>query len=575
MLNVSSRTRDGLEKEYSMPYTFFTRMARLEENEVPPLDDGSWASMRDGKPMCNEEEHATVAAMVASAGSWWPIISRYLRNDCDLTLACLVSMSEIYRNHLGVDMLGPNFTSAGAVVAAHLEEVTNAKAIQGFCEIKNGSVGRILLNARNGGIVESRVVQGNKIWEREEPVEAARVFCIDINSLYPSVQVLHSNPYGEYTMYSPRNPQNPDELTAISNFNPYGNEYKSVMMLRHELEDRYGETFLSMRSNHSNERVAVLPRYWPDAFAVTRRKDGKVVLTFLQHDGYYHVQMPDLHAETCQYHEEDNDLRISGMYQRTMASFDRHRRYCETVFGPLFELRFVQTTDCSFHSPYVTADGKTYRNLSRALAAVRLRRPELCISAPHPSHLTVGEVLSDRPRYDRSTLTGFAVIKASYDCVRHLGTNQFGFLAESSAITKDMLSPWTQAELERVARLQTRDEERARDLVAKFYKTLPTTRRLHLRNKHTRWVAVTLDHARFLKGIGVEIEEVAHVVLFASLTRESQDLHPYRTTIEKLLRNREDLQRELAALKKIPEPTEEQKRRMTLLKTLIFVLKIR
>ena len=558
-----------------MPYTFFTRMSRLEGAEVPPLDDPSWAAMRDGRPMCTREEHEAVSDMVRRSGSWWQVIGRYLRNDCDLTLACLVSMTEIYRSHLGVDLLGPNFTSAGAVVAAHLEEATNARAVQGFCEIKSGTVGRILLNARNGGIVESRVVQASKIWEREDPVDTAKVFCLDVNSLYPSVQVLHSNPYGEYTLYSPLDPEKPDLLTATSNFNPYGNEYKSVVMLRHELEARHGETVLSVRSNHCNERVAVLPRYWPDAFAVSRKKDGGVVLTLHQHDGYYHVMEPDLHAPDCQFHDEDNDISLSPKYQMTMESFDRHRRYCEAVFGPHFELRFVQTTDCAFHSPYAMPDGKIYQNLNRAVAALRRQRPELCISAPHPARTTVSEMLSDRPRPDGSTLTGFAVIKASYDCARHLGTEQFGFLVESSPITKDMLSPWTQTEIQRVARLQTSDEAHAAEIVRKFYKSLETTRRLHMRNKHTRWVTITLDHARFLKSIGVEIEAVAHVVLFASLTRESQSAHPYRTTIEKLLRGREDMQRELAELRKVKDPTPTQIRRMALLKTLIFVFKIR
>ena len=574
MLNVSSRTRGGLEKEYCVPYTFFTRMSRLEEAVVPPLDHPSWMAMRDGSAMCTPEEHSAVVKRVEGSGCWWDLFSRYLRNDCDLTLACLVSMAEIYRSELGVDMLGPSFTSAGAVVAAHLEDATNSAAVQGFCEIKNGTVGRILLNARNGGIVESRVVQASKIWEREDPVDTAKVFCLDVNSLYPSVQAIHSNPYGEYTVYSPLDPKNPNDLVATSNFNPYGNEYKACAMLRHELEDRYGETVLSFRSNHSNQRIAVLPRYWPDSFAVSKR-DGKVTLTFHQHDGYYHVLEPNLHAEDCKFYEGDNGFFNSPRYQLTMAAFERHRKYCEAVFSSRYELRFLQTTDCAFHSPYATAAGRTYANMKLALAGVRRRRPELCISAPHPSRMTVTEALSGAERADGSTLTGFAVIKASYDCKRHLGTSQFGFLVEASAITKDMLSPWTVGEIERVARLQTSDPNEATITLGKFYESLKKIRRLHMRNAHSRWVTITLDHARFLRSIGVEIEEVAHVVLFASLTRESQSAHPYRTTIERLLRGREDLQRELAALKRAASPTQEQKRRMTLLKTLIFVMKIR
>jgi hypothetical protein len=573
MLDISSRTRDGLEKEYTIPYTHFTAMAKLYDSDVPPIDDQSWSSMKDGTSMCSPEEHASVVTEVKRIG-WWAIFSRYLRNDCDLTLGCLVAMTEIYREHFGVDMLGPSFTSAGSVVAAHLEESTNAKGVQGYCEIRNGTVGRILLNARNGGVVESRVVKATKIWERENELDAAKIFCLDVNSLYPSVQAIHNNPYGEYTVYSPLDPSNSELLSATSNFNPYGNEYKACAMLRHELEDRYGELVLSMRSNHSNQRIAVLPRYWPDSFAVTKNIDGKVVLTLHQHDGYYHVMIPNLHSEGCRFHTDDNDVRWSPKYQLTMQAFQRHREYCETVFGPHYQLRFVQTTDCAFHSPYTMSSGRTFPNMTAALTRVRRERPELCISAAHPSRLTVGEIVSEKERADGTVLTGFAVIKASYDPVKHLKTGQFGFMVESSAITKDMLSPWTRAEIQRVARLQTSDSAEAEAMVSKFYDSLPSTRRLHMRNSHSRWVTVTLDHLRFLRSIGGVIEAVAHVILFASLTRESQREHPHRAQIEVLLRRRQDLQLELTTLKKLANPTSDELRRMSLLKTLIFLAKI-
>ena len=145
---------------------------------------------------------------------------------------------------------------------------------------------------------------------------------------------------------------------------------------------------------------------------------------------------------------------------------------------------------------------------------------------------------------------------------------------EASAITKDMLSPYTLSQIERIALLQTPDPEEARRVLDKFYESLKTTRRLHMRNSHSRWVTVTLDHARFLKSIGCEITDVAHVVLFASLTSESQSAHPYRRTIESLLQRREDYQRELKRLKEELSPSQEQIRRMALLKTLIFLAKI-
>lgn len=167
------------------------------------------------------------------------------------------------------------------------------------------------------------------------------------------------------------------------------------------------------------------------------------------------------------------------------------------------------------------------------------------------------------------------VNRASFDCRRHMGTEQFGFLVENSAITKDMLSPFTLSEMKKAALLSTSDEAEAAKIVEKYLRLLPKTKRLHMRNEHSRWVTVTLDHARFLKSIGVKIEKVAHAVLFASLSSESQRVHPYRTRIERMLRMREDQQRDIARLKTLMFPTMEQLRLMSFKKTLAFLTKIR
>ncbi len=160
------------------------------------------------------------------------------------------------------------------------------------------------------------------------------------------------------------------------------------------------------------------------------------------------------------------------------------------------------------------------------------------------------------------------------DAEKVFKTSQFGFLTESSPITEDMLSDYTKSEIERVTRMQTTDEAKARKIVDKYYESLKKVRRLHLRNEHSRWVTLTLDHLRFLRSIGCEVLGVAHVVLFASLSPESQRLHPYRVRIESLLRRREDVQRELAQIKSLFFPTKEQLRRASYLKCIAFLTKI-
>jgi len=173
-----------------------------------------------------------------------------------------------------------------------------------------------------------------------------------------------------------------------------------------------------------------------------------------------------------------------------------------------------------------------------------------------------------------STKRKHSFCRASFDSKRHLKTEQFGFLVESSPITKEMLSPFTLSELKRIAMLRTPDEAEVDKLLEKYYKSLKRTRRLHMRNEHSRWVTVTLDHARFLRSIGCKIEGVAHAVLFASLSPKSQQLHPFRSEIESLLRRREDLQREIARFKQLVFPTEEQLRRLSYMKTMAFLAKI-
>jgi hypothetical protein len=79
MLDISSKTRCGLAKQYTVPYGYFGAMIHIEGNEVPPLGHSSWAGMKDGKSMCTAEEHEAITREV-NASSWWPMFSRYLKD---------------------------------------------------------------------------------------------------------------------------------------------------------------------------------------------------------------------------------------------------------------------------------------------------------------------------------------------------------------------------------------------------------------------------------------------------------------------------------------------------------------
>lgn len=334
--------------------------------------------------------------------------------DCDLTIGCLLRMCALYKECFGIDVLGGSFTSAGAIVTSHLEKKINEGGVIGFTQCRNGTIGRLLLAARTGGITEARCHLADKIRERGQPeADVAKVVALDFTSLYPSTLSDFPSNYGEATLYSPAEDSGGEVLKAASNFNPYSNEYRACELLKFEIADRYGEELLSIRSNTTNERVAVLPRYWPDAFAVSTRGDGKVVLSMLMHDGFYHVREKGLHHENCRFNKgEENDFMNSDDYVKTLAMAEKHKRFCGAVFAAEdFELRFVQTTDCAFHSPYVLSGGARFRDAGAVVDHARLARPEMCVAAAHPPAISLSEVLSPKPRPDGTVLTGFIVLK--------------------------------------------------------------------------------------------------------------------------------------------------------------------
>jgi len=147
-------------------------------------------------------------------------------------------------------------------------------------------------------------------------------------------------------------------------------------------------------------------------------------------------------------------------------------------------------------------------------------------------------------------------------------------LYENSPIDFDSLSEFTKDEIKRQIKVQCASEKEAEKTLKTYKRDLAKTPRLHLRNSHTRYAISTIDHFRFLVSIGVEILDVKHVILFASLSPESQAVHPYRRTMGDLLENRESMQRKKAELEKL-EKTPEIERQIDLLTTLIFLAKIR
>lgn len=305
LLNLAKKTRTGLQKDLTVPYAYFNSMEKLFGRDVPPLDDPSWLSLKDGERMIGEQEHAEISKEVGDS-SWYDVFSTYLKKvvgknisrrasilltlplsqqDCVLVLASLLEMDSLYANEFGVDLLSCRYTSAGAVITSHLDAMINKAGVQGFSQIRNATIAKLLLRSRLGGIVESRVRKSGRLVEAsDEGAQAERVIGLDLNQLYPSMQYLYNNMLGEMTLYS--DASGSGVLEATSNLNPYSEEYKALAVYRDMLEAD-GNIVLSIYSNHSNERKPLLPRYYPDAmFVSTKEGEDGVTLTMFQYDGW-------------------------------------------------------------------------------------------------------------------------------------------------------------------------------------------------------------------------------------------------------------------------------------------------
>ncbi len=304
LLSIEKKTRTGVAKELVVPYGFFTCMERLHGREVPPLDDPSWLSLKGGDRMIDEAGHEEVKREVEES-TWYSVFGKYLRKasrngsasefrklkpilmfpqDCVLVLASLLVMDSLYAKEFGVDLLSCTYTSAGAVITSHLDAMINRAGVQGFSQIKNATIGKLLLRSRLGGIVESRIRKSGRLVEASDGAQASCVVGVDFNQLYPSMLYLYNNMFGEMTLYSDKSGSGC--LEATSNVNPYSEEYKALAVFRDSLEAE-GETILAVYSNHSNEKRSLLPRFYPDAVFLTKSEKWEgVTMTVFQYDGW-------------------------------------------------------------------------------------------------------------------------------------------------------------------------------------------------------------------------------------------------------------------------------------------------
>jgi len=92
-------------------------------------------------------------------------------------------MDDLFAKEFGVDMLGCSYTSAGAIISSHLDTVINKAGVQGFSQIKNATIGKLLLRSRVGGIVESRVRRNGALFESDDGAPSRAVYGLDLNQV--------------------------------------------------------------------------------------------------------------------------------------------------------------------------------------------------------------------------------------------------------------------------------------------------------------------------------------------------------------------------------------------------------
>ena len=105
-------------------------------------------------------------------------------------LASMTLIDQLYADEFNVDLLTTSYTSGGAVIASHLDDMINQAGVTGFSQIKNATMAKILLRSRVGGIVETRV---------RNPQDYECVVGFDLNQVNTKTQffyhhlILHSS----------------------------------------------------------------------------------------------------------------------------------------------------------------------------------------------------------------------------------------------------------------------------------------------------------------------------------------------------------------------------------------------
>lgn len=215
---------------------------------------------------------------------------------------------------------------------------------------------------------------------------------------------------GEYTFYG--DASDTGTLEAVSNCNPYSEEYKAVAVSKH-LVERMGaeETILCVYSNHSNERRAMLPDYYPDATIFSVDRFGEVTVTYVHYHGWHHVKHDGLHFEQCRFRTEENDMRKSGVYLETLRADELNKKRCEWVFGRHYHQRFMVYTQCVFHTPCTMPGNLAFANMGEAYEHLRVSRPEMALGADHRPRISVEELMLGTSDENAGRLCGFVCFK--------------------------------------------------------------------------------------------------------------------------------------------------------------------
>ncbi len=344
---------------------------------------------------------------------------------------------------------------------------------------------------------------------------------------------------------------------AASSSSVYNSQEYVVASLSHMLLKLEGHKVLSVHHKGVAGEVSLLPRQFAD-FVAFSEKGGKIFLDVVQYDSSLHFtdhafSQEDERTRTvfhelwCEKHG-DNSLADSKRYKESLELAAWQKKTLESIFGKYFAVRYKRVSHCVFHNEYAF-NGKKYDSPYEAARAGGRLFPELnYIEMPFPKMLTLDSLMSnfrEKRASEPAFRSGFVVLSGTLP--QRDFNKRMGFVFAKRQLRESDLTETFHAELRRRIALEhpTADTE---SIAREYVKYILSEPRLVPSNS-LKNTTVTLAYLDFLLKLGLKVDRIDHVLLFAARSARSERRHAFRKFVVKRSLQREELTRRIASLK--------------------------